>query len=200
MHHTGPFGDVPSERIAAVTIESVSALRQEILRRSESAADAGQWQQLSGDEEFLKKVDSFRVELGALWLQLWKRLDEDIEVAHCVSGNFWNCMWVALIRRRLRPQKYYAICGTPTAGYGSLVTYLANVPGQDQLIQRWRRNTWKEYVDSIWTTKNQLMDKEKEYRGAAVAIAQIGIGVGGMLIGLIGLALSFIIPLLMALF
>lgn len=189
VHHTIPFGQIPCDRIASVTLESASQLRQEILERSMSNADVGQYHQ---NEEFLKILDDYRTEVGALWLQLSKQLDADIEKSHYVSGRFWMCMWASLVQRQLRPQKYRALCGTPSKGYGGLVTYLANVPAQDYLVKRWQVETWKEHVDRIWRTKNQLIEKEKEFRDIAVAVAQIGIGMGGMLLGLIGLILSLI--------
>ncbi len=193
--HTDPFGKVPKDRIDTVTLDGLSDLQQEILQISERAANSGQWRELSTDEEFLKKLDHFRTSIGALWLKLWKQLDEDIDKAHQVSDNFWKCMWVALVRRQLRVQKYRSICGTPSCGFGGFVTYLANVPAQEQLVQRWQCSSWKQYVDKIWKTKNQLIEKESEYRGVVTAIAQIGVGVGGMLLGLIGLGLSLIISL-----
>ncbi len=192
--HTDPFGTIPTERIDAATLQKVCALRDEVLERSGRAADANEWHALASDEEFLRKLDRLRSDVGALWLKLWRQLDEDIEMAHRASGSLWRSMWVALIRRQLRPQKYRAVCGTPSDGYGALVTCLANLPAQEQLMLRWHRGSWKEHVDKIWRTKSQLIEKEKEYREAAIAVAQIGIGVGGMLLGLLGLAISIAVP------
>ena len=197
MHHTDPFGQVPSNRIATATLESASQAKQKVVERSECAMREQEWHQLGDNEEFLRILDDFRAEVGALWLRLWKKLDEDIEKAHVVSGSFWRCVWESLIKRQLRPQKYRAICGTRSQGYGALVAYLANVPAQDRLVERWQRKNWKEYVDRIWRTKNQLIEKEREYRDVAVANTQIGIGVGGMLLGLLGLVLSVIAGLIL---
>jgi hypothetical protein len=89
------------------------------------------------------------------------------------------------------------LCGRPSQGLGGAVTQLANMPFQDQLTQRWGVKSWKQYVDAIWIMKNRLAEKELEYRNAVMAIIQIGIGVGGMVLGLVGLLLSLVVPFLL---
>jgi hypothetical protein len=188
--HTEPFGRVPKKLLNTVTIESCRSLFGEIMNIT-LAAPPEKRQTLQNDENYLQKLDAFRHNVGALYLTLSQRLDNDILKAHGVTSNFGKCMIVSLFFRSLQPQKYYNLCGTQLQGYGALVTQLANLPsGQQLILDRWNSNTTKQFVDGVWRTNDRLMEKEKEYRNTTVAIAQIGIGVGGMLLGLIGLLLS----------
>jgi hypothetical protein len=75
------------------------------------------------------------------------------------------------------------------------VTFLTNLPAQEQLTNRWQHPSWHDFVDAIWKTKNQLAEKEREYRNLAIAIAQIGIGIGGMVVGLICFGVSLVLAL-----
>lgn len=196
--HTGPFGQVPNALVDTVTMESLDALFCDIMHITEMTNTHEKWQNLQNDNDYLQKLDVFRSGVGALYLNLSQRLDKDIKKAHGVTSNFWKCMVVSLFSRSLQPQKYYRLCGMPVEGYGSMVTRLANLPGDRQkILDRWNSHTTKQFVDSVWRTKNILMEKEKEYRNTAVAIAQIGIGIGGMLIGLLSLFLSLVIPYLL---
>jgi hypothetical protein len=194
--NTGPFGKVPKERIDRVTLDGLYEMKQQIFQMSIRAANSGRLGELASNEEFLTILDHFRTDVGALWLRLKRQLDDDIGKAYQISDSFWKCMWVSLVRNQLKPQKYYATCGTPSRGYNALVMNLANLPAREQWLQRWGCGSWKEYGRAVLTTGNQLAEKEKEYRDTAIAIAQIGVGVGGMLLGILGLGLSLIFSLL----
>jgi hypothetical protein len=193
--HTDPFGQVPNALLDTITMESLDTLFGNIMHITETTSTHEEWQNLQNDDDYLQKLDAFRSGVGALYLKLSQQLDKDIKKAHGVISNFWKCMVVSLFSRSLQPQKYYNLCGMPAEGYGVMVTRLANLPGDRQkILDRWNSHTTKQFVDSVWRTKNMLMEKEKEYRNTAVVIAQIGIGIGGMLIGLLSLLLALVIP------
>lgn len=193
---TSLFGDVPQMLIDRAEVSQLQQLHLQILQIQDAAHCARKRDELASSQEYMSKIEDFRSGVGAIWLRLWWQIDKDIEKAQTVSASFWRCMWVSLVRRNLNPQKYYALCGTPSGGYGGLVTRLANLTPQDELVKRWNLRSWPDYVNEIWKTKNQLMEKEREYRDTAIAVAQIGLGVGGMLLGIIGLVLSFVLTIL----
>ena len=183
--HTKVFGSVSNSKIDAAEYCTLLDLAQTLFDRSRTKREP--------DEETLELIDALRTGVGALWMNLQRQLDMDIEQAHAVTGSLWRCLWVSLAGR-LKPQKYRQLCGTPSHGYGGLVTMLCNMPHQDELVKRWGIDSWRVSVDAMWRTKSQLMEKEREYRDLAIAIAQIGIGVGGMVLGVIGLLIA-ILPL-----
>ena len=123
-------------------------------------------------------------------------MTEDITLAYKVSGSLWKCMIASLPPMKFRPLKYYSTSGKPSEGYGRIISFLANLNGEDVLVKRWGLESWKVYVDEIWRTKYALIEKENEYRSLAIIIVQIGIGIGGMLIGLLGLFLAILTGLL----
>jgi hypothetical protein len=186
--HTGTFGRVPKSLIGTIEQQSLHDLSQSIFREAIDGRKS--------KDEVVAMIDEFRTGVGALWIKMRDLLNADIEQAHRTTSSLWYCLWSSLVTRRLNAQKYRSICGTATGGYGMLVTCLANMPHQDELAKRWDIKSWRQYGDSIWRTKNQLMEKEREFRDLAIAIAQIGVGVGGMLIGLFGLALAILLPLI----
>lgn len=188
--HTDPFGQIPNELIATVRDEDLRKLANEIF---DLVGVEGR------DDEIAAKINAFRTGVGALWLRLWRELDADIEAVYSTTNSFWRCLAVSVFSRRLHPQKHYRLCGLPGRGYGGLVTSLANMPDhklQERMYAEWGKRNRDDHVNSVWRTKNQLMEKEKEYREAANVIVQIGIGWGGMWLGLIGLTLGILIPIL----
>jgi hypothetical protein len=186
---TAPFGEVPTDLIEQADLEQLRRLSQEIFN--------GSIRKDVAEEAIIAKIDVLRTGTGALWLRLCRELDADIVRAYETTNSVWRCLWSSLFVRDIKPLKYYRLCGIASHGYGGLVTALANMPCQDRLAPRWGCS-WEEHVRRIWGTKNMLMEKEQEYRHSAVAIAQIGLGAGGMVIGLSGLVLSFVIPLVQA--
>jgi hypothetical protein len=191
----GPFGDVPNTLVDTVTMEGLETLFTEIINSSKMVNSHEQWQKLHNEEDYLKKLDAFRTGVGALYLKILRQIDKDRRKAHRVSNSFWKCMAVSLFSRTLKPQKYYNICGSPLEGYQMMVLRLANLPGDHQnILDRWKdSHSTKPFVSAILGTRQTLMEREREYRDTAIAIAQIGIGVGGMLLGLLGLLLSLIL-------
>lgn len=190
--HTGAFGKVPK---GLIRMADIVALQQSGGRIAEAAVVAN-----GADDQLVQEVNDFRAHVGGLWLHLWRQLDYDTETLYGVSTSFWKCVWISLFTRRLHPQKYYHLCGRPAHGYGLLVTQLANMPPggtalRERVFKEWGVSSWKEYANRVWRTKNQLLEKEVEYRAAANVVLQVGIGWGGMVLGLIGLALSIAVPL-----
>jgi hypothetical protein len=53
----------------------------------------------------------------------------------------------------------------------------------------------KEQVRSVLQSRTFILQREREYREAALMIVQIGIGYCGMLAGIIGLLVSIVVTL-----
>jgi hypothetical protein len=186
---TGCFGKVPSRLVESISVDYIESLFQEFWQNENpSATDADR-------EHNLKKLDEIRTSVGALYLKLNNNLDNDLKYANAVANNIFSSMLISLFSNKLKPKKYYHLCGPSSQeGYGLMAFRLINVP--HEILQRWTSKTSKEYADRVWRTINILSEKEKEYRNVAIATAQIGIGVGGMVLGLAGVVLSLIIPLM----
>jgi hypothetical protein len=54
----------------------------------------------------------------------------------------------------------------------------------------------RDLIDARNRTCNRLLEREKDYREISMVIVQVSVGFGGLLLGLVGLALSLLVPLL----
>jgi len=192
MTVTGVFGSIPREHVEAVTFARLQEMRNDLFRRSETAAGADTE---AKTDEHTMSIQTYRSEVGAMWLKLSHAIDSDIAKAYAVGDNLWKCMWFS-IRRLLKPCKYYADCGRLAQGYGGFVTFLANLAVSEETLHAWGFESMPEYTRALQRTKIGLREKEAEYRYAAVAVTQIGIGFGGMLLGLVAFALSLMLTLM----
>jgi hypothetical protein len=164
---TGPFGAVPHALVDSVDPDAVLA---DVDRRSELWISNGP---RPTDEEMINHINELRMAVG-----------------------FWRCVGVSLFSRRLHPQKYYDLCGTPHKKFGRMVSNLVNNGAAtavlEGLARDWKKTGWSDFVHEVLRLKSPLMAKEKEYRDAANVILQVGIGWGGMVLGVVGLALSIL--------
>lgn len=134
--------------------------------------------------------------VGAFNHQLRIGMARDILLLHEIIGSFWLCCWYSFFSRSLMPHKYHAVCGTPSRGYGFFLGQLMNIPDERlrvDILQSQKLSSWKQYVDRLWKSKSDLMEMEAQYRELSLAVAQVGMGMGGMILGVIGLALSLVV-------
>lgn len=194
-----PFGKLSKKTISQASIESLEDLFSEIMQATEKAQTHKEWQDLENDADFVIKVDAFRAGVGSLYFKLSQNLDEDIKFARKVIDNFGKCMFVSLFTKKLKPQKYFNLCGMQDNGYGAMILRLVLMAGgRQKILQGWAVNAAKQFADQAYHTTHKLLEKEKKYRDASIAVAQVGVGVGGMLIGLLSLVLSLIVPFIIS--
>jgi hypothetical protein len=186
-------------RVATVDLGQLEELFSEICRISGRTLDNSARGQLHADEVFLAKLDDYRAAVGALWLQLHWQIEQDIGDMQAIAGSLWKCMWCALARSGLRPHKYHGICSANQDDFGTATTRLANLVDaalQEPLAARWGIGSWQQHVHAVFQTSHDLMQQHVVYRDLAIAILQIGIGWGGMLVGLVALILSVVLTAL----
>jgi hypothetical protein len=195
FHHITLFGAVPNSLVDTITVEHIESLYQAIWKQTDSL-DAAALVKHCNTEDYLKRIDAIRIAVGALYIKVNRDLDKDTKYAHSVIDNYWKSMLLSMFSKKLKPQKYYHLCGPPNnEGYNLMADRLSFFPnGRQDIVQRWSCNSYKDFANSIFRTIHSLRDKEQEYRYAAVTVAQSGIGIGGMLLGFVGLALAIIIP------
>jgi hypothetical protein len=194
------FGKVPNKYIG-IEINNIFSHKQKLetekgaryIKESNPSDD----KTILSDDEYINSIEEFSLKVGGIQHQLRMSLYEDIELANNISGNVVLCFWHSLISRRLSPYKYYPICGSTSRGYGSFIFFLSHIPLEENLKSRITKNlnlsSWDQYMEGIWKSRAQLMELEKEYRNISIAIAQIGIGIGGMMLGVISLIISLIL-------
>jgi hypothetical protein len=182
-YYENVFGKIPNNLIDDVSLQDTLTLGNDVVQA------IGGRQNIS--EELAHKADTFRTQVGALHLKIFRDIDRDKRAANLIAGNFFKCLWESIVARKYTPAKYYKILYTQN-GFDALIMQLANLP----ISQRWGFSSAREHANKIWPCLDNLRRAENEYRSAAVTVIQIGVGIGGMVIGFIGLLVSIIITLM----
>lgn len=171
------FGEIPKRLVKEVDLEKTYKLSQDIFQKIRNSVS---------NEEVNRMDDRLRTEIGALELKLLQGLEKDIKDAQRILNSFRLCLYESVVKRKLMPLKHFESCGAKVDGYGILIVILANKDS----YERWGFASKEKFADAVFRSRDRLMDKEREYREYAIAIAQVGIGYGGMWLGFIGLTLS----------
>ncbi len=143
------------------------------------------------EPELIKQIEAYRTSVGDYYAYYERQMLNDTDFAYTVCENVWKSIRYAF-GKRLLPTKYTHLCGNHMGRYRLYIVLLTNLPIEQQLMNRWFFTEYDDYRKEIWKTHARLIVVEKHYRDTAMAVQQVGIGMGGMWLGLIGLAIGII--------
>lgn len=100
------FGSIPSELTESIRREDLKIIQSEIEQRSPGEL-MKRAKGLPPGKEFVRRVECYRVSIGAFDQKLGSQIQSDIEAATHSSGNFVKSILHTMLRNDLNPMKHY---------------------------------------------------------------------------------------------
>jgi hypothetical protein len=197
-----PFGEIDTDRIDSVTIDSLFAQRERLRNLCEPVMTPSGCQTPDFTKTHEDSIRMFIHDVGALYHQILRDLWRDNSTTYRVLDSLGKCFWHSLWQRDLSPIKYTSKIGLPFIGADGrdpclrdLFLDIMNLPHKKEVASLTGCFT----IDDLKSLLNKKLDYlhnlEAQYRQNALIILQVGIGYIGLVLGLAFFLASCILTL-----